>query len=349
MKKTAYLSLALIPLLIFPNALAQQSADQSCGTTTFDCYQETGFRLTGNPVICMDLPSDRNVIALLRAYTQDAVMDWQNKINNAGMSWNIQLLPDTTSNACNITIHYLPHPTSSENYPIDVTGATTLNADNTALIEVFYNDVAVDDQGSYYFLDSLGPDYQLHWTIKHELGHAFGLGHYIVSDNSTIASIMIPKIPLPYTVPDDAGVITPQPVITTGDAVQLKSLYPNGFSDLGSQQVNSSEPSVPSPEMSSSDVGYWIPQIRNYFENSTNNPDSNDYSVNVLELVDVFDSKHLTSIPDPVGNQTGIQFRMYMQPWLANDVSFWASGEISDSDLASAMQYLYNNGMFYFR
>ena len=75
---------AVFFIMIFPNVYAQQPTDP-CGLTTFDCYQETGFRLTSDPVICMDLPSDRNVIGLLRAYTQDAVMNWQNKINSVDM------------------------------------------------------------------------------------------------------------------------------------------------------------------------------------------------------------------------------------------------------------------------
>lgn len=337
---------AVFFIMIFPNVYAQQPTDP-CGLTTFDCYQETGFRLTSDPVICMDLPSDRNVIGLLRAYTQDAVMNWQNKINSVDMSWNIQLLPEATSSACNITIHYFPHPSSSENLPADVAGITAPYTDNTASIEVFYDDVTIDDQGSYQFLDSLGPDYQIHWTIEHELGHAFGLGHYITSDNSTINSIMIPKLPLPYTVPDDAGVITPQPVITTGDVVQLKSLYPNGFSQIP-QQISSDIPSIPTTEMTSSGIGYWEPLVRSYFGNSTNNLDSQDYLVNVLNLVDVLDSKHLLSVPDPVGNQTDVQFRLYSPSWIVNDLSWWGTSQISDKDLASALQYLNDNGWFYF-
>lgn len=329
---------------LISNAFAQQSADP-CGTTTFDCYQESGFQLASNPVVCMDLPSDRNLIGYLRASTQDAVIKWQNIIDHAGMPWNIQLLPDTTSSACNITVQYLPHPDNSENFPPDVSGVTELQNNNTALIQVYYDGVDQDYQGNYYFVNSLAPDYQIRWTIMHELGHAFGLGHYVTSDNSTISSIMIPQVPVQYTVPNDAGVITPQPVITTQDVIQLKSLYQNGFNN---QQSNSNIPSVPTPEMSPSEISYWTPLIKNYFGNSSNTIASSDYSNNVLSLVDVFDSAHLVSIPDPVGNQTGVKFWMQMPSWLANDFSWWANGMISDNDLASSMQSLYDNKIFCF-
>ena len=340
-------------ILIIPNVYAQQTANQPCGTTTFECYQESGFRLMSDPIICMDLPSDRNVVSLMRAYTQDAVMNWQSKINSVGMSWNIQLLPDTTSNTCNITIQYLPHPSSSENLPPDVTGETKLNIDNTASIEIFYNDVSQDDQGSYYFLDSLGPDYQLHWTIEHEIGHAFGLGHYITkngqaewSTGTKIPSIMLPIVPLPFTVPNDAGVITPHPTITVGDAAQLKSLYPSGFSGQAFQQTSAS---IPTTNMAPSDISYWKYAAVAYFSNSTNNIGSTDYNVNVLNLVDVFDSEQLISIPDPVGNQTNVGFWLHMPYWLANDISWWSTGQITDEDLAAVMQYMHETGLFYFQ
>lgn len=70
--------------------------------------------------------------------------------------------------------------------------------------------------------------------------------------------------------------------------------------------------------------------------------------VNVLNLVDVLDSKHLLSVPDPVGNQTDVQFRLYSPSWIVNDLSWWGTSQISDKDLASALQYLNDNGWFYF-
>ncbi|HEU5221596.1 MAG TPA: hypothetical protein VFU58_06000 [Candidatus Nitrosotalea sp.] len=291
----------------------------------------------------------------MRAYTEDAVMDWQNQLNTGSQLWNIQLTSTATSDTCNISIQFIAKPTLDEQGGIpDVIGVTHFYTDHTAQIKIFYNSLAVDENGSYYFLDSLAPDYQIQWTIKHELGHAFGLNHYMMSDDeqkswltglTPTPSIMVTIVPPSFVV---AGtVMTYSPTITSRDITQLQSLYPNGF---GGQNYPSapSTPSVPTPEMTSSDINYWEPLIREYFINNTNRHTSNYYGVHVLVLVDIFDSKQLVSIPDPVDKLTDRSFFMFMPSWFENDLSYWATSQMSDNDLASAMQYLYNNGLFYF-
>lgn len=339
-----------------PYAAAQQSdQSQACGTTEFDCYQESGFRLTSNPVICMNSPPDPNYATKVEGYAVGAVQEWSNLLNGGGSRhplWDMRLIPIATSDVCNIVIEFVPYPSSDMlNQGVDAAGMTELdNYTHTAKIQIYYDAVGFNADGTPYYSNETAPDYQIPWALRHELGHALGLGHYILSNAENQAwqegTLKAPSIMLP----DMGGLEVYTSAITQMDIEKIKSLYDSGgFGGHASQQINPIIPSIPSPEMSSSDISYWMPQIRNYFENGTNSLTSSDYASNVLNLVDLLDSEHLSSIPDPVGNQTGIQFRMYMQPWLANDISFWAQGEITDSDLASTMQYLYNNGMFYFQ
>ncbi len=366
MKKTKYLALALVTIFAFPSvyglpSVFQQdnqqnnpSLSQPCGTTEFDCYQESDFRLTSNPVICMNSPPDPTLSTKVDGYAVGAVEEWSNLLNGGSARhplWNIQLVPTGFSDACNITIDFLDKPTPDvTGQAEDAVGVTTWYFDtHTAKIHIYYDSVGFNNDGTVSYSNYTAPDYQIQWAIRHELGHAFGLSHYILSDAEnnqwyagtfTAPSIMIP----------DMGYEIYKSAITQMDIAKLKSLYNNnGFGTPASSPVNATIPSIPTPDMSPSDINYWSPIIRDYFNNSTNNLASSDYGVNVLNLVDVLDSEHLTSIPDPVGNQTGVPFRMYMPAWLANVISFWSNGLISDNDLASAMQYLYDNGLFYFK
>ena len=230
-----FLVLIIVTLAFaFPKTNAQSSTD-TCGTWKFDCYKESGFRLTSDPVICMELPSDRNMVAKMRAYVEDAVMDWENKLNaNSPSAWNIQLLTTGMSDACNISIQFIAKPTLDQQGGIsDAVGVTRFFTDHTAQIEIFYN--AIDDGGN--FLDSQAPDYQIQWTIKHELGHAFGLDHYMMTDEkqkdwltglTPTPSIMIQIVPSAFSV--TGTWITYPPIVTYKDIAQLKSLYNNnGF------------------------------------------------------------------------------------------------------------------------
>lgn len=329
-------------------------------------YQETGFRLINNPVICMSTPTDPTLTTKMFGYTTSDIQEWSTLLNAGSTSrnllWNIQLMPTTSSNICNITIDFIPKPTPDLQLNGEPVGVTILNFNNhKATIHIFYDYVFVNDNGSFDYTDSLAPDYQMEWAIKHELGHAFGLGHYIVSENeianwletaNVLPSIMFPIIADPR-VDYDHGIF--QSTITAEDIEQLKLLYNNkGFGGQASQQTISNVPSIPmisipTTDMAPSDIDYWKKTAIDYFANSTNNMASTDYAVNVLDLVDVFNSEHLVSIPDPIGNQTNMGFWAHMPPWFANNLSWWAEDKISSNDLAQVMQYLYNNGLFYFR
>lgn len=256
MREIGWVVLVVVVMsLVFPNIYAQQSTDP-CGTSKFDCYQELGFRLDSDPVICMNTPSDPSLITKLQGYTIAGVQEWSSLLNAGGTSripkWNIQLISSTASDVCNITIDYLPKPLPSETQAsiIDPIGVTYPYTDHTAKIEIFYDQVEFKtiycaDQScktqvdpsvaNYvmsvpYYTDSFAPDYQMYWTIRHELGHAFGLDHYILTDyedqmwssgHFNAPSIMVEGIP-------HEGVYTA--TITPMDITQLESLYNNnGF------------------------------------------------------------------------------------------------------------------------
>jgi hypothetical protein len=238
-----------IAILAFPNVYAQQSTGPQS-----DYYQESGFRLTSNPVICMNTPSDPTLTTKMQGYTVAAAEEWSNLLNVGGTSripvWSIQLIPGTSA-ICNITVDYTAQPSQSDTQASvnDAVGVTYWNInDHTAHIVIFYDDLLVNTSGSFYYADSLAPDYQMQWALKHELGHAFGLGHYIITsaeENAKwlngfepVPSIMLPNIPDP-SIDGDSGIF--QATVTQMDITHLKSLYNNngfgGYTSTTSQAM----------------------------------------------------------------------------------------------------------------
>lgn len=197
----------------FPKIYAQKSTDP-CGTTVFDCYQESGFRLNRDPVICMNTPTDPNLSARMQGYTESAVGEWSSALNAGSTSripkWNIQLMP-IVSDICNVSIEYVPTPTPDDQVGNDpnILGVTQVKfSEHTALIRIFYGNANPQN------------DFLMIYAIRHEIGHAFGLGHYITSQDGSEPSIMIPY---------KSGVIYTS-TISQIDIAQLESLYNNkGF------------------------------------------------------------------------------------------------------------------------
>ena len=96
--KVFLVSFVVILAFAFPEIHAQQPTDP-CGTTTFDCYQESGFRLAHNPTIyAMMPPPDPTIPNLdlqLFQKTQSAVLDWENRLNQGGGRnpvWNMNFV-----------------------------------------------------------------------------------------------------------------------------------------------------------------------------------------------------------------------------------------------------------------
>jgi hypothetical protein len=145
---------------------------------------------------------------------QNAVLDWQQKLNQGygkHPAWNMNFVrvplsaqKSFDSTVCDITIYFKPEPDNPDAQFLEA-GLTTPDIINhRAKIEVYYLGVNLKwdaneyAQGNYivyvytpvmYFTGFLAPDPQIANTIRHELGHGFGLGHYtlpndVVQDNS---------------------------------------------------------------------------------------------------------------------------------------------------------------------
>ncbi len=232
---------------------------------TDNTFLKMPIRVQHSPTICALEPQpDSNFPKLgskLLDMTGYAVLDWQTKLNeNAGKKpvWNINLIkiPLGQQNSfdytkCDITIHFLPKPQTKDEEFV-VLGITIPNFETGKTnIEIYYLDFQpnwkmvtwweghteyytyVDEP---YYTGNLATDTQLGITIRHEIGHSFGLGHYMVShdrqENIVNGMEDMPSI----MIPTDTILGVTHYDITTSDTTEIKSIYGQGGFDTISIQ-----------------------------------------------------------------------------------------------------------------
>lgn len=330
-------------------------------------YEETGFRLAHNPTIyAVTPPPDPTIPNLdleLFQKTQSAILDWKNQLNIGGGKkpvWDMNLVEISSSQVnsdpsklsqADIQIFYLPSPTSTPDVEEPV-GVTTYDvANHKAKIIIYYKKLTFsivttetrDSNYIYYhytpvssYSDQLAPDAQLSMTIEHELGHAFGLGHYKISEAESDAILSgketeLPSIMTPIVVP----IGTNHYSITNSDVQQLKSLYrSSGFASLNttpdqtSIPASVSTPALPNqiPSQVKYNAYYW--SIGNI---------GNDGFVKVIQWMVLQKVITLPPSTQAVSSQTVIP------SWVKKDAKLWAGGEITDDDFFIAIQYLIDN------
>jgi len=184
-----------------------------------DTWTKTDFTLIHNPMICLFEPTPTEEFPILnsqaREITQDAISDWDNKMQVSlhAKGWRIfsGIIPYDNpeilkSLSCDITISFEPSPPSSSDMEKGLVGETSYDFNHhLAQIVIYYRGLE-----NNVLSTNILSNQDIGITIRHELGHAFGLGHYIGGDSS---SIMSPTVQGGYY------------GITDSDIYELQSLY----------------------------------------------------------------------------------------------------------------------------
>lgn len=363
-------------------------------------------RIQHGPTICAIEPhADAKFPTLgkqLLDETEYAVIDWKTKLNE-GLGrhpvWNITLIevPLGQQNGfdytqCDITIHYLPQPQDNPNGFI-ATGVTIPNFETGKTnIEIYYLDIqsnwvktewTENGQGYYSYIDKpyytgfVATSTQLGSTIRHEIGHSFGLGHYIVSYDR-LHNIINGLEDMPSIMIDTVTVLGVKHYdITSLDIAQVKSIYGSGGFDNQAKQTSGYQRVY---ELSSSKSSY-MPGEKITLDLNTNTFDQKSFvEILVISSNDTMiensvafktnstiylngnyqNGKYLAEFINPltgdfdftsftIGIQNQVQDTIptnqspEIPSWIKDSSRQWASSEISNDEFAKGLQYLISN------
>ena len=244
------LSLVLALITVFIN-ISQASA--------LEAYRDLDFKISYDPTVCATEPVEPDIDGAgksLLDQTRLSVLDWQTKLREATHSkdlWTMNFVPVTLDQKknfdytkCDIEFYFEREP-QEENEKFTVLGLTSLDKSTSKpIVTIYYLQIdpnlqyheTIKDNIIYYryegephYLDYLRNEDQLASVIRHEFGHALGLGHYMVYDAASYemwegGRIVPPSVMVPIS-PEFTGRFG----ITTNDMEKMTEIY--GYDGFG--------------------------------------------------------------------------------------------------------------------
>lgn len=221
-------------------------------------FEEWGTRIQDTPTICIIEPNNENSKYLTKKLTERmmkqshvAIEEWEVLLKESERTkdksmWEIKIIDVSIENqkefdykVCNVLLHFEDKPELEEEW-YKILGKTTYEEGNTgrSQITVYYEDIdfckTEDAKFVYYdpcYNDSPRLMIQLTSVVKHEFGHALGLGHYVANNLDVSVEwargiINAPSIMAVFTHQNEN-----ENRITPKDTAMIRTLYgENGFS-----------------------------------------------------------------------------------------------------------------------
>ncbi len=344
-----------------------------------DGFQPPLFKWSYKPTICVFEQSDSQFLGLgqkMFIETKNAVLDWQTKLNggNANGPWNLNLvdIPYLQTNSydatnCDISVYFKPSPENSDE-KFNEAGVTVYKNFPKISVTIYYLGIGLKEQyktfwqnGTLYytyepipyFTGYLASQPQLDMTIRHELGHALGLGHYIVTDqeltrivqgSQDMPSIMVTTV---FTYGVTHFDITPLDVkevqsIYGTAGMPTKPLQPITYNltrnIIPTTVYNTTQPTTPLTPTATpipSQLPAWIKNIARWW--SQGQVSNGELAGAMGYLI----QKGILKVPS-----TPITIASSSIPsWVTTNAGYWAEGKISDYEFIRGIQYLISAGI----
>lgn len=371
-------------------------------------FLQMPIRVQHGPTICAIEPQANSKFPTIGKQlldeTEYAVIDWNTKLNQGlgkHLVWNINLAKVSISDKnnfdyskCDITINYFPEPQKDPNGFI-ATGVTIPNFETDKTnIEIYYSDVQpnwvkkewIQDNQEYYtyvdrpyYTGRAATSTQLDSTIRHEIGHSLGLGHYIVP-NDRLHNIINGLEDMPSIMIDTVTVLGVKHYdITALDIAQIKSIYGDvGFDNQVepkrqmTHQLSTDKKSYKPGENIILDINTSAFTEKSFAEIlviDSNNTMIENFGISGLNSTILLSDKYQKNgeyVAELINPITGdfdftsfnietpsvkldntnqkINTILQIPTWMKNNAKWWSQGVISDDEFTGGLQFLINHG-----
>ncbi len=339
-----------------------------------------------SPTICALSPTDPmfpNLSDKMLTETRNAILDWELKLNNNNLGnnpWSISLseIPLSKSDTfdktkCDITVNFKDKPDNVDPSFYE-TGVTDIHNFPKVSVTIYYlgadvNVKQVQYGGLWYYVHELdytshfATDPQIKSTIRHEIGHALGLGHYVVGEDELkrITELGTEYSPSIMVENGLVGVGITHFDITSIDVSEVKTIYgsggfpvlqhnsiPNPASSVSTiskptASTNESYPNPPIPTIPRTPtVSATTPKIPTWIKNNakwwSEGMVSDDEFVSAIQYMVQQGILKIQKVPSSSASPT-------IPGWVRSNAGLWADGSISDYEFLRGIQYLASVGI----
>lgn len=270
-----------------------------------------------------------------------SVQEWKALLQSAfphtRQNWqiNYNLISDdempSVNEMCDVVIRFSSKPSDPALY-YRTLGTTEFVEGNPISVTVFYQNIGIcrEYKGnviyqSYCYVDGTLLARSIGNTIRHELGHAFGLGHYLASDS--VVSIgwstgdQVPPSVMVIAEHNNPHKIMIKPV----DLEQLRKIYgETGFAGEPQSKETSAEKIIPD----------WVKDNAKQWSQGV--IDESEFVVALQYMI----KEKIVNIPDlPIPTES----QQHIPAWLKNNAKWWSEGTISEAEFVNTIKYLVQN------
>ena len=315
-------------------------------------YETLGKTVDGFPYVCIlepDHVSDADLTSIktknMLAETRAAIDQWEyllkesERLREDKTKWEIyhQIITldekqDFDYSICNVIINFEPYP-ENENLKFKIAGIAQFKEymnKEMSVITIYYKTIerceTHRDSNYIYFKPCYGKDsilsVQLANTVRHEFGHALGLGHYYSDDDTLNQYWSTFKISPPSVMIQIKPDIIFEQAIKQIDIQQVRKIYgENGFQKT-IQTIPSEKPII--PEWVRNSAQWWaLGQVSDQ-----------DFAKGLEYLI----NKQIISVP--IITQNVSDEKQEIPSWLKTNADWWSKGLLTDEEFLKSIQYL---------